>query len=335
MLGRSNGLSFVTGTYLTQLIIGDSNFFFNGYLRTSFYVTARELLALVSCRFVLNNSRTYLKSHSQHLLEYAIIFVLTVLFRRLLIRAANFRSAFRTVVGFSLNLYVLILFDAAKGNGREAGVKYYFLSTFSSGLRIYGIFLILVLIGTLQFFETAQNLRNNPELSKNAPARIRVALGLLLTGIFFKLSAFPGHLWAAEVYEGSSDPVTAFFRLPTKIAVLSFLFSAVAVARSALSSIWQPFLRVSAARSLFWGALGALAEKNTKRFLAYASINQIGFLLLGLATAAFSGFQATQIYLFVYSLRNFGFLTIFLASRRSQRYSLLYLTDFRGLGQQN
>lgn len=112
----------------------------------------------------------------------------------LLVGAANFRSAFRTIVGFSLNLYVLILFDAHRGGSREAGAKYYFLSTFSSGLRIYAIFTFLASLSTLNFFERRQILLDNVEFIKNCVFLFQTSLGLLLTGIFFKLSAFPGHL---------------------------------------------------------------------------------------------------------------------------------------------
>lgn len=76
-------------------------------------------------------------------------------------------------------------------------------------------------------------------------------------------------------------------------------------------------------------------EKKTKRFLAYASINQIGFLLLGLATGSFEGYRATLLYLFIYAIMNIGFLVVFLNARRQDGHSMLYLTDFRGLGQRH
>lgn len=87
--------------------------------------------------------------------------------------------------------------------------------------------------------------------------------------------------------------------------------------------------------SLVWGCLGAFVEKKTKRFLAYASINQIGFLLLGVATGSFEGYRATLFYLLIYAIMNIGFLIAFLNARRPDGNSMLYLTDFRGLGQQH
>lgn len=149
---------------------------------------------LLACSFVLRSSVQYVGNHKRHLLEYAVVFSLTTLFRRLLVRSTNRRAAFRAIVGFSLNLYVLILFDAPRGGAREAGVKYYFLSTFSSGLRIYGIFIFFAVVHSLGFFERGQILASDAGLVFSALFSLRVGLALLLNGIFFKLSAFPGHL---------------------------------------------------------------------------------------------------------------------------------------------
>lgn len=85
--------------------------------------------------------------------------------------------------------------------------------------------------------------------------------------------------------------------------------------------------------SLIWGCFAALSEKKTKRFLAYAAINQIGFLLLGLSTATLEGYRTTLFYLVIYAIMNIGFLTVFLNARREDGKSLVYLTDFRGFGQ--
>jgi NADH-quinone oxidoreductase subunit N len=84
---------------------------------------------------------------------------------------------------------------------------------------------------------------------------------------------------------------------------------------------------------VIWGCFGALVEKKTKRFLAYASINQIGFLLIGLASGSLEGYRSTLVYLLIYAVMNVGFLTIFLSARKNGGNSLLYLTNFRGLGQ--
>jgi NADH-quinone oxidoreductase subunit N len=328
------GLSFVLGLYVMQLCCCSEISLFSGYVLTSTYVTALKCLTVFSGRFILSSSESYLRAHPRHLLEYPLTLTLAVLFMLLLVSAGHLISAFLALVGFSLNLYVLILFDATTAVAREAGVKYFYLSTISSGLMLYGIFLIFLITGTGHFLDISQILATENELVTLAEPLLQLAITFLFVGLFFKLSAFPGHLWAAEVYEGSPDPVMAFFMLPVKVAVLAFVLQLLSTAFEPATSLWQPLLMSSAAFSLVWGCLAALAERKTKRFLAYASINQIGFLLLGISSGAFDGYRATLFYLFIYAIMNVGFLVVFLHTRRSDGRSLVYLTDFRGLGQQ-
>jgi NADH-quinone oxidoreductase subunit N len=329
-----HGLSFVLGLYVMQLCCSSEVSFFNGYVLTSAYIIALKFLVVFSGRFILSSSESYLRAHPRHLLEYPITLTLAVLFMLLLVSAGHLISAFLALVGFSLNLYVLILFDATTAVAREAGVKYFYLSTISSGLMLYGIFLIFLITGTGHFLDIGQILATESELVTLAEPLLQLAITFLFVGLFFKLSAFPGHLWAAEVYEGSPDPIMAFFMLPVKVAVLAFVLQLLATAFEPAVSLWQPLLMTSAIFSLVWGCLAALAERKTKRFLAYASINQIGFLLLGVSSGAFEGYRATLFYLFIYAIMNIGFLVVFLHTRRSDGKSLVYLTDFRGLGQQ-
>ncbi|MGZ6444707.1 MAG: proton-conducting transporter transmembrane domain-containing protein [Bdellovibrio sp.] len=119
---------------------------------------------------------------------------LAILFMLLLISSGHLISAFLTLVGFSLNLYVLILFDAPTAIAREAGIKYFYLSAFSSGLMIYGIFLLFLSLNTGHFVEIGQILATAPEVVSNSKTLVQYAILFLLVGLFFKLSAFPGHL---------------------------------------------------------------------------------------------------------------------------------------------
>lgn len=120
--------------------------------------------------------------------------VIATLFMLLLVGSSHLVSAFLAIVGFSLNLYVLVLFDATAAVAREAGVKYFYLSTLSSGLMMYSIFLITLTLGTGSLFEMAQILSTDVELSTTGSSLLHVAVIFLLVGLFFKLSAFPGHL---------------------------------------------------------------------------------------------------------------------------------------------
>jgi len=304
----------------------------NNFVVISPYVLSIKILTGLSCWFILRYSELFICEQKRHRLEYPIIFSLATIFMLLLIGTINLVAAFVAIVGFSLNLYVLILTDANSTVAREAGAKYFYLSTLSSGLILYGIFLFFLVTNTVQFFDLNFCI-SITSLNTVSEAALKVAVLLLLSGLAFKLSAVPGHLWAADVYEGSPDPITGFLMLPVKISVLAFTLQLLVTALAPLQLLWQPLIAGSAAASLVWGCFAALAERRTKRFLAFASINQIGFILTGLATASFEGYQATIFYLLIYAIINAGFLLIFLTTRYGKGIKrLVYLTDFKTLG---
>lgn len=189
----SVGLTGLYIMYAVQLFGAFSGLFFHGYFLVSTYTIAMKLLTVYSVHFILTRSRDYIVRHTRSLLEYPLIMVLALLFMLLLVGSSHLISGFLSLVGFSLNLYVLILFDAKAAVAREAGVKYFYLSTLSSGLMLYGIFLMFLVLGTGQFQEIGQFLME-PELDQSVVNLLRPAIMFLLVGLFFKLSAFPGHL---------------------------------------------------------------------------------------------------------------------------------------------
>ena len=205
-----------------------------GYFASSRTITLLKLMTLISALFVLDASEIFMRQHSRHLLEYPIMVALTTFFMLLLVSANHIMSTFLSLVGFSLGLYVLILYDANRRPSREAGLKYYYLSTLSSGFILYGILLIYTLTGTGNYDELFLLFNTKVHFQENL--LLRTALLLILAGFFFKLSAFPGHLWAADVYEGSPAPVTAFFMLPVKIVVLGAFIRLFSVALAPLAA---------------------------------------------------------------------------------------------------
>lgn len=189
-----SGFSFVIFLYLLQFIFGSASSLFNGYLIVTLYTVGLKLLTVVSGRFILSSSEQYIREHSRHLLEYPIVMTLAILFMVLLISSSHLISAFLALVGFSLNLYVLVLFDASTAIAREAGIKYFYLSTVSSGLMLYSMFLIFIVLGSGHIYEIGHFLATETELLVTATDLLQLALVMLFVGLFFKLSAFPGHL---------------------------------------------------------------------------------------------------------------------------------------------
>ena len=191
----SRTLLLVAFLYFVELLVyTPTDVLFGGYVSVSIYVALLKLITVLTGRFILVESGKYIASHSRHLLEFPLVLTTALLFMLLLVGSNHLISAFLALVGFSLNLYVLILFDAPAAVAREAGIKYFYLSTISSGLILYGIFLLYLLFGTGNFYEI-QQLLSNEVVSQAARTEIlSLAVAFLLIGLFFKLSSFPGHL---------------------------------------------------------------------------------------------------------------------------------------------
>lgn len=308
------------------------------YSITDVYTLAMKLLVLLTTILILNASKEALKKHPRHLMEYPVLILLTALFLLILISAYNFMTVFLAILGFSLNLYVLLLNDAFNQASREAGIKYFYLSTVSSGLLICGIFLLYLIFHTTSFISITWFI-HNWNLFENLETNgflLSVMLYFIIFGFLFKLAAFPCHLWAPEVYDGSPNAITAMFVLPIKVATFALFLRILGHTFGDLYQYWHYILWMSSFFSMLWGCLGALTEQNIKRFMAYSSINQMGFLLMGLTCGTFEGFRAALIYLLLYVIMNAGFFLLFLTTREtSLNKSLTYLTDFNDFAQKN
>lgn len=311
---------------------------FNAYSITDFYTNSLKFAVVLTTLIILNAANDYVKNHPRHLMEYPLLVLLTTVFLLILISSYNLMTLFLAIIGFSLNIYVLLLYDSFNHSSREAGIKYYYLSTFSSGLLISGIFLAYLIFHNTSFISITWILHNwtcfNGFEIKNF--LLYIMIYFLSFGFLFKLAAFPCHLWAPEIYDGSPHPITAIFVLPIKIATFGLFLRLLSYVFGDLYYIWNYIIWMSAFFSMIWGCLGALGEQLVKRFVAYSSINQMGFLLMGLAAGTFEGIRASLIYLLLYVLMNLGFFILFLTTKDMKtKKAMTYLTDFNLFAQNN
>ena len=323
--------------YLIQVFfLTTSHITFNSYSISDFYTQLLKIAVILTILVILTASQQYMVKHPRHLMEYPVLLLLTTIFLLLLISSYNLMTLFLAMIGFSLNIYVLLLYDSFNHSSREAGIKYYYLSTFSSGLIISGIFIAYLVFHSTSFLSIAWILHNWLILGtlQSKGMLLHIMMYFLLFGFLFKLAAFPCHLWAPEVYDGSPHPITAIFILPIKIATFGIFLRLLSYTFADLYYIWGYIIWMSAFFSMIWGCLGALSEQLLKRFIAYSSINQMGFLLMGLASGTFEGLRASLIYLFLYILMNLGFFILFLNTREDKtNRSLTYLSDFNDYAQ--
>jgi NADH-quinone oxidoreductase subunit N len=326
-------LAIAFGFYLLQIFffLYRPTISFNGMSIVDFYTQGFKLLIVVIMCVLLTASQNYIDKHRRHLMEYPLLFLLTTIFLLLLVSSYNLMTLFLSLIGFSLNVYVLLLYDSFNHASREAGIKYFYLSSFSSGLIISGIFFAYLIFHNLNFLSIAWILHHwslSPNIGLHTML-IYVMLFFLLLGFLFKLAAFPCHLWAPEVYDGSPHPITALFILPIKVATFGIFLRLLNYTFADLYFVWSYIIWMSAFFSMIWGCFGALGEQLIKRFLAYSSINQMGFLFMGLACGTFEGLRASLLYLLLYILMNLGFFIFFLNTNEIQTHrAMLYLTDF-------
>ena len=324
--------------FIHIFLFNKTGIIFNSYVITDVYTQALKILVLWTTWSVLEASPRYILKHPRHLMEYPVLILLNTVFLLIFISSYNLITLFLAIIGFSLNIYVLLLYDSFNHSSREAGIKYYYLSTFSSGLILGGILIAYLLFHTTSFLSITWNLHNwmYSELFQIKTMLLYFVVYFIVFGFFFKLASFPCHLWAPEVYDGSPHPITALFILPIKIATFGLFLRLLNYVFIDIYFIWHYLIWMSSLFSMIWGCLGALGEQIVKRFVAYSSINQMGFLFLGLACGTFEGLRASLVYLLLYIIMNLGFFFLFLNTKeRKSNRSLTYLTDFNDYAQHN
>ena len=240
------------------------------------------------------------------------------------VSADNLMTLFLGLEWFSLCLYILVAFDNERATSLEAGLKYLIVGGFGSAVLLFGSALVYGATGQLSFQEIAST---NP----TSDAFLFAGLAMLLAGLAFKVSAAPFHMWTPDVYEGSPTSVTAFMAAATKTAAFVAMLRVLVTAFPEQSDVWTIAVAVLAAISLAWGNLGALAQRDLKRILAYSSISHAGFLLMAVSANSERGGEALLYYLVVYSAMSVGAFAV-IAARERELQAPVTLESLAGFG---
>jgi NADH-quinone oxidoreductase subunit N len=205
----------------------------------------------------------------------------------------------------------------------EAGLKYFVLGALSSGMLLYGASLIYGFTGTVSFAGIA---------AAAGQGGIGLTFGLvfLFAGFCFKVSAVPFHMWTPDVYEGAPTPVTAFFSSAPKIAAIAIFVRAPITAFPSIAPQWQQIVVFVAIASTLLGAFAAIGQQNIKRLMAYSSIGNMGFALIGLAAGTPEGVQGVIVYMAIYLAMTLGTFAAILAMRRRGQL-VEQISDLSGL----
>jgi NADH-quinone oxidoreductase subunit N len=300
----------VLGALIILLGSGTSKAFGGAFIDDGFARYAK-VVVLWSSAIILIISRDYLTKNNLMKFEYPILIGLAVVGMMMMVSAGDLMSLYMGIELQSLALYVIAAFNRDSIRSTEAGLKYFVLGALSSGLLLYGASLIYGFSGTTNFDGIALAL-NQGEISLG----LLIGFVFLATGLAFKVSAAPFHMWTPDVYEGAPTPVTAFFATAPKVAAM-ILFTRVAYgAFGEIKSDWQQIVSFLAVASMFLGSIAAIGQKDIKRMMAYSSIGHMGFALVGLASGTEIGVQALLIYMSIYVIMNIGTFAFILSMEK-------------------
>lgn len=232
--------------------------------------------------------------------EYYALILLASLGGLVLVMAIHAASFFLGLELLSVSLYVLLAYRRDEPRALEAGIKYLLLSAAASAFVLFGLALLYFSTGELAFAAM------QPSFEGTGRAVFLVGLALILTGIGFKLAVVPFHLWAADVFQGSPLPVTAFVATISKIAVVGLLLRALVHTGGNTDEAVTGALGTLAVASMFLGNLLALIQENVKRLLAYSSIAHLGYLLVAVVAGGALGAEAVGFYVAAYMVTMLG-----------------------------
>ncbi|HVY03706.1 MAG TPA: NADH-quinone oxidoreductase subunit NuoN [Caulobacterales bacterium] len=295
---------------------------FNGALVIDGFAAFAKALMAFAAAATLLLSADYFSGLKDHRFELTAIMAIAVLGFFVMASANNLIALYIGVELQSLASYVLAAFRRDEARSSEAGLKYFVLGALSSGILLYGCSLVYGFTGSISFDVIAHSVEN-----------VGVVFGLVfvICGLAFKMSAAPFHMWTPDVYEGAPTPITAFFTAAPKVAAVALLARVLYGPFAPFEHSWTQVIAALAAISLVWGSLAALVQTNIKRLMAYSSIANVGFVLMGLCGGAAEGPSSALIYLTLYLPMTIGVFAIIQGMRREGAH-LEKIEDLAGLG---
>lgn len=270
-----------------------------------------KVLILVSAAAVLLMSQEYMERRNLLRFEYPVLVALATVGMMVMVSAGDLMVLYMGLELQSLALYVIASLRRDSVRSTEAGLKYFVLGALSSGLLLYGASLTYGFAGTTEF-QGIVTVATEGEVSLG----LLFGLVFVISGLAFKVSAAPFHMWTPDVYEGSPTPVTAFFATAPKVAAMGLFARVVHEAFGNTVGDWQQIIAFLSVVSVFLGSIAAIGQTNIKRLMAYSSIAHMGYALMGLAAGTALGVQSMLVYMAIYVTMNVGTFAFILSMER-------------------
>jgi NADH-quinone oxidoreductase subunit N len=273
-----------------------------------------KLLVLLGASASLAMSFSYNVQEKIDRFEFPVLVLFATLGMMFMISANSLMTLYVGLELASLPQYVLAAIRRDNTKSSEAGLKYFVLGALSSGMLLYGISMIYGFTGSVNLEVIASTLSND-EMS------IGLIFGMimLISGLAFKVSAVPFHMWTPDVYEGAPTTVTAFFAIAPKVAAIALMARVLLVGFEQVIDQWQGIISILAIASMTLGAFAAIPQNNIKRLMAYSSIGHMGYALIGLAVGTPDGLRGVIIYMALYMIMSIGVFAIILTMRYNER----------------
>jgi NADH-quinone oxidoreductase subunit N len=296
---------------------------FHGSFVLDGYARFLKILALTGSAVAILMSTEFLSSTGREKFEYPILILLSTTGMMALISAADLIALYLGMELMSLSLYVIAAIDRDNVRSTEAGLKYFVLGALSSGMLLYGCSLIYGFTGTVSFTGIAK-------AAGQGGIGLTFGLVFLFVGFCFKISTVPFHMWTPDVYEGAPTPVTAFFAAAPKVAGIAVFVRASVVAFPGILTQWQQIVVFVSIASMALGSFAAIGQTNIKRLMAYSSIGNMGYALVGLSAGTPEGVRSVLIYMVIYVAMSLGAFAAIIAMRRPEG-AVEKIADLAGL----
>ncbi len=310
---------------------------FDGSFRLDAMGAVLKAMLMVVVLLSFFYARDYFERHRSTQTEFYILALFASIGMMVLISAHNLLTVYLGLELLSLSLYAMVAMDRDSPAASEAAMKYFVLGALASGMLLYGISMLYGVSGSLDLSVLAQH-------SMNSSKELLYTFGLVfvIIGIAFKLGVAPFHMWVPDVYHGAPTAITLMIGGAPKLAAFAIVIRLLVEGLQPLAVDWQQMLAVLAVMSLLIGNLAAIAQTNLKRMLAFSTIAQMGFMLLGLLAGVVQGdssnmanaYASSMFYVVTYVLTTLGTFGVILLLSRSG-FESENVSDLAGLNQRS
>ncbi|HWW76956.1 MAG TPA: NADH-quinone oxidoreductase subunit N [Pyrinomonadaceae bacterium] len=310
---------------------------FYGTLKVDAFAVVFKLIFLLAAALTVAVSLRYLDVEGEQRGEYYSLVLFATVGMMFLASGYDLIVLYISLELMALTFYVLVGYTKRERQSNEAGMKYFLLGAFSSGVLLYGFSLLFGVAGSTNLGEIAPAVARAAASGQDlAGVGLRplviLAMIAVAAGLFFKIAAVPFHMWAPDAYEGAPTSVTAFLSTGSKAASFALLARIFLEALGGMRVDWAPLLGLVAAVTIMVGNWAAVTQTNSKRLLAYSSVSNAGYLLLGVVAANGYGYTGLVVYLIVYTFMNIGAFGVIISLRRRGVVGD-NVDDLTGLGQ--